>query len=111
MMFNKELLDLVLSGRKTQTRRLHRRALKEGRVYALKRSWFKSTGDYVKITGVTRQRLRDVTEEDAWKEGFKSLEEFRAAWIEINGSWEPDTEVVVYDFELAEPPPKQTHLT
>jgi hypothetical protein len=89
----------------------HKRVLKERRIYALKRSWIKFTGDYIKITKVTHQRLKDVTEEEAKKEGFNTLEEFKATWIRINGSWDPDTEVVVYDIELTEPPPKQTHLT
>ena len=111
MMFKRELLDLVISGKKTQTRRLHKRVLKEGRIYALKRSWIKSTGDYIKITKVARQRLGEVTEEEAEKEGFNSLEEFRNAWVRINGSWDPDMEVVVYDFKLTDPPPKQSRLT
>jgi hypothetical protein len=110
MMFKKELLDLVVSGRKTQTRRLHKRLLKDGRIYALKRSWIESTGDYIKITRVTHQKLGEVTEEEAGKEGFSSLEEFRNVWIRINGSWDPEMEVVVYDFELTDPPPKQRKL-
>jgi hypothetical protein len=111
MMFKRELLDLVLSGVKTQTRRLHRRVLREGRIYALKRNWIESTGKYIKITRVARQRLRDVSEEEAVKEGFSSIEEFQKVWIRINGSWDPEMEVVVYDFEIAEPPPKQSRLT
>ena len=110
MMFKKELLGLVVSGRKTQTRRLHKRLLKEGRVYALKRGWFESTGDYLKITRVAHQRLGDITEEEAVKEGFSSIDEFRSAWIRINGSWDPEMEVIVYDFELTDPPPKQSRL-
>jgi len=111
MMFKRELLDLVISGKKTQTRRLHRRVLREGRIYALKRSWIESTGDYIKITKVTHQKLGDVSEEEAHKEGFSGLEEFRNAWISINGRWEPEMIVTVYEFELAEPPPKQSRLT
>ena len=111
MMFKRELLDLVVSGKKTQTRRLHKRVLREGRIYALKRSWIESTGDYIKITRVTRQRLGEVNEDEAAKEGFSSIEEFQKAWIRINGSWDPEMEVIVYDFELTEPPPKQSRLT
>ena len=110
MMFKRELLDLVVSGKKTQTRRLHKRVLREGRIYALKRSWIESTGDYIKITRVTRQKLGEVTEEEAEKESFSSIDEFRIAWIRINGSWDPETMVVVYDFELTDPPPKQSRL-
>ena len=109
-MFKKDLLNLVVSGRKTQTRRLHKNILREGRIYALKRSWIESTGDYIKITKVTRQKLGDVTEEEAVKEGFSNIDEFRSAWIRINGSWNPEMEVTVYEFELAEPPPKRSRV-
>jgi hypothetical protein len=44
------------------------------------------------------------------KEGFCGIDEFRDAWIRINGSWDPKMEVVVYDFELTDPPPKQSRL-
>lgn len=110
MMFKKSLLELVLSGLKTQTRRLHKHTLKKGRTYILKKNWVKNTGEYIKINRVAHQRLGDITEEDAEKEGFSSIEEFRKVWISINGSWDPDTEVVVYDFEITDPPPKQSRL-
>lgn len=110
MMFKKDLLELVLSGLKTQTRRLHKHTLKEGRIYSLKRTWIKTTGKYIKITRVSHQKLGDITEDEAEKEGFSSIEEFRKAWIRINGSWVPDMEVVVYDFELTDAPPRQSRL-
>ena len=100
MMFKRELLDLVLSGVKTQSRRRHKRLLREGHVYALKRGWFGDTGASFRILKVRRQLLRDVTEEEAHAEGFQTLFKFVEKWIEINGSWDPDEEVVVYEFEL-----------
>jgi hypothetical protein len=100
MMFKRELLDLVLSGVKTQSRRRHKRLLKEGKIYALKRGWFNDTDASMRILTVRRQILRDVTEEEAHREGFPSLWKFVEKWIEINGSWDPDEEVVVYEFEL-----------
>ena len=110
MMFKKDLLDLVVSGRKTQTRRLHRRVLKVGRIYSVKRNWFNCTGDYIRMVRVYRQELGDVSEEEAVKEGFIGLDEFRSAWIRINGSWDPEMEVVVYEFELVEPSPKGSRV-
>jgi len=109
-MFKKDLLDLVLSGRKTQTRRRHKNPLKEGRIYAVKRNWLEATGEYIRITKVYPQKLGDVSEEEAIKEGFSGLDKFREAWIRINGNWDPEMEVTVYEFELAEPPPKQSRL-
>jgi hypothetical protein len=43
MIFNKDLLDMVLSGRKTQTRRRHKNPLKEKQKYVVKRNWYKNT--------------------------------------------------------------------
>jgi hypothetical protein len=111
MMFKREFLDPIISGAKTQTRRLHKHPLKEGRIYAVKRSWLGETGEYIRITKVYPQKLGDVSEEEAHKEGFRGIDEFRDAWIRINGSWDPETVVTVYEFELAEPPPKQSRLT
>ena len=110
MMFKKDLLEKVISGLKTQTRRLHKKTLRKGKIYALKKNWLENTGEYIKITKVYHQKLSEITQEEIIKEGFSSLEEFRDAWIRINGSWETETIVKVYEFELAEHPPKQSRL-
>jgi hypothetical protein len=110
MMFKKDLLDMVISGAKTQTRRRHKHTLRKDRIYAVKRNWLETTGDYIQIKKVYPQKLGDVSEEEAHKEGFSGLDEFREAWIRINGSWDPEMVVTVYEFELAEPPPKQSRL-
>ena len=111
MMFKKDLLEMVLSGRKTQTRRRHKNPLKEKQKYVVKKNWYNNTEYYIRITRVYPQKLGDVSEEEAHKEGFSGLDKFRDAWIRINGSWDPDMVVTVYEFELAEPPPKQSRLT
>jgi len=59
---------------------------------------------------VIRQKLGDFTPEEAGKEGFSGLDKFREAWIRINGSWDTEMVITVYEFELAEPPPKQSRL-
>ena len=109
-MFKRDLLEKVLSGLKTQTRRLHTKTLRKGKIYALKKNWIENTGKYIKITKVYPQKLSDITQEEAKKEGFSSLDKFREAWIRINGSWDPEMIVTVYEFELAEPPPKQSRI-
>ena len=107
-MFNKDLLEMVLSGRKTQTRRRHKHLLKEKQKYVVKRNWYKNTEYYIQIKKVYPQKLGDVSEEEAIKEGFSGLDEFRDVWIRINGSWDPEMVVTVYEFELAEPPSKRS---
>ena len=104
MMFKKEFLPLILSGRKIQTMRTHTRLLKVGNVYSIQVSRTKSTGHYVKITRRYRQSLGEITEEEAYLEGFDSLANFKQKWISIYGSWEPAQEVVVYEFTVIEAP-------
>jgi len=99
-LFKKQHIKLILEGRKTQTRRRHKHPWKPGRIYRIKVSWFKSTPYRIKILRRFRQRLGDMTEEDAKAEGFNSLEEFRRAWEEIHGQWNPDEEVWAYEFKL-----------
>ena len=110
MMFKKDLLEMVLSGAKTQTRRRHKNPLKEKQKYVVKRNWYNNTENYILIKKVYPQKLGDISEEEAKKEGFSDLDKFRDAWIRINGSWDPNMVVTVYEFELAEPPPKQSRL-
>ncbi|MBT0160641.1 ASCH domain-containing protein [Candidatus Bathyarchaeota archaeon A05DMB-2] len=100
VLFKRPLLRLVLQQRKTQTRRTSRRELSPGRVYPITDQWFGRAAAYIKITRKWRQRLGDVTEQEAKAEGFNSLEEFQQAWKAINGSWNPDQTVTAYEFEL-----------
>ena len=62
--------------------------------------WVKKTGLKILITKVYTQRLGDMSEEEALKEGGYSLEEFKKLWERINGSWNPDEVVVAYEFRL-----------
>lgn len=47
-----------------------------------------------------KERLGDITEEDARKEGYASVEAFKKIWIEIYGEWTPELDVIVLDFEV-----------
>ena len=46
-----------------------------------------------------RQRFGDIIPEEALKEGGYTVDEFVKEWKEINGSWEPDKVVWVYEFK------------
>jgi len=54
------------------------------------------------------QKLGEISEAEARKEGFNSLEEFKEAWIKIIGQWNPSLEVVAYEFKLDKPPKNTT---
>lgn len=55
----------------------------------------------IRIIGLRRERLGDITLEDVRREGYDTLEEFKEVWIRINKSWDPELEVYVVSFELA----------
>jgi len=100
LIFRREHIDLVIAGVKTVTRRHHKRPRKAGRDYAIKSDWVTDTGHRIKIDKVYEQRLGDMTEEDAEKEGGYTLEEFKVVWEQIVGPWDPDEVVTVYVFHL-----------
>jgi len=102
LIFKREHLELILEGVKTQTRRRHKRLLKAGKIYDIKKDWYHSTGHKIKITKVYRQRLGDITPEEAQDEGGYTIEEFKDVWRRISGAWDPNEFVVVYEFKVVE---------
>lgn len=60
----------------------------------------------VKVIGLSRERLQNITEADAIAEGVGSVEEYKALWQSINGKtkgakWEDNPLVTVLMFEMA----------
>ncbi|MBC7092689.1 ASCH domain-containing protein [Candidatus Bipolaricaulota bacterium] len=100
LLFKREHAELILSGRKTQTRRLGRKRWKTGSIHQCRLSRRAEPFALVRITGVRRERLGDISEEDARREGYGSAEEYRKAFERIYGFWDPEAEVWVVDFEL-----------
>jgi len=82
------------------TRRTNERIHSLGRT-RIQRSWYDWTDIEIEILKRYPQKLGDISPEDARKEGYSNLEEFKAAWIEIHGKWDADLEVWVYEFKLA----------
>ena len=102
LMFKKHHLKMVIAGTKTMTRRVHKRPLKAGRVYQLRRDWYHSIPVWINMLKVYKERLGDISEEDARKEGGYTIEEFKEVWRDITEAWTPDMEVTVYEFEVVE---------
>lgn len=106
MMFKKALLEKVLSGEKTQTRRDIKRkpgvqVFSVGQVIGVRAGYTKYIGA-IRIVRRRQENLGDISEEDAKKEGCHSVEEFKTIWIKLFGNWDPDQVVWVYDFVLAD---------
>jgi hypothetical protein len=106
LLFKPEHVQPVLSGLKTQTRRVWKKPrVKVGRIYKAKTKLFSK--DYfalLRVTGLRKERLGDLSPEDAQAEGGYSIEQFKRIWKEINGSWNPEQEVWVVEFEVKHAP-------
>ncbi len=89
----------VYSGRKTATRRAHRYGAGRGMKM---RAVFKEYRIVdLSIIAVYNQKLGEMTEEDAGKEGYGSLAAFRRAWVEIHPrrGWNPEENVWVIEWK------------
>jgi len=98
--FKRHNLQKILEGRKTQTRRIHKHTWQVGKVYALRDRWFSKPQAHIIVTRKFRQKLGEIRLEDVKKEGFSSLEEFKAEWERLHGKWNPEQVVWVYEFKL-----------
>jgi len=113
-MFSEEHLEQVISGEKTQTRRLwDTPRLKPGNSY---RAVTNESGSlftpreeapaYVLVKDVYQEPLGDITEKDANAEGGYTRKEFIQIWEEINDVWDPETLVWVIEFVGSESDPR-----
>lgn len=109
-LFKRKLIPLIISGVKTQTRRIHKYGWVIGHTYKIKDNYYCKGLGTIKITRAFKQRLGDISEQDAQKEGFKDCVEFMEIWRQINGSWDPETVVTVYEFILTSPKPSSATL-
>jgi hypothetical protein len=103
MMFKKNAIDLILSGKKTMTSR-DKQLYKTGDITNLTadKDYSKISGKYIKITKVYKKILCKFTNSDANKEGFESLSELKQYWEKNIGKWVPDNVVWVHGFEVVE---------
>jgi len=97
MRFTDDNLDLILQGKKTQTRRMWTKPqCQVGKIYFAQSK--RRRGIPIKITDMYRQRLGDISQEEIRKEGFNTLEEFQQVWNNIYGEWNDDITVWVIEF-------------
>ena len=100
--FKRNHLRKVLAQEKTQTRRTHKYTWTIGKTYAIRDRWFSKPQGHITVTRKFRQRLGDISPEDAKKEGFNCIEDFKQEWIKLYGNWNPDQIVICYEFKLTD---------
>jgi hypothetical protein len=94
--------ELVVSGRKTATRRLvkgDKPRCRVGQPLAVQPGRGQKAVCRVLVTEVSRARLGEMTDEDGRAEGYNDLQAFRAVWERMHGSWDPEAAVWVIRFQ------------
>jgi len=100
LLFIRDHVEPILSGRKTQTRRRGGKRWNVGTVHQARTTMFGDPFAYLLIAGVYRQALGDMPADDALREGYDNLLAYREVWVRINKSWDPKEAVWVVNFSL-----------
>lgn len=103
ILFKPQHADLILSGRKTQTRRIWRRqraivgSIHLAKTLMLSRDFFAR----LEILNVYKERLGDISDEDARAEGYPNRAAYLQAFRDINHDHiDLDQEVYVVKFRV-----------
>jgi hypothetical protein len=102
--FQPHLAEMVMAGTKVVTRRIcsdnprspwwrERCALKPGRDYAVQVGRGLPALGRARVVSVRRERLGELDDAEARREGFPSRGHFEATFRAINGGYDPDVDV------------------
>ena len=99
LMVKGEYVDDILSGRKKATIRLGKVKVKYNEliVHGGGRPVAK-----IRVTNVVYKKVRELTDEDAQKDGFKSLRELLEALRKVYGNLSPDDVVTIIEFDVVQ---------
>jgi hypothetical protein len=103
LLWKKQYIPLILTGAKTATRRRRKPPVKEGGSYHIRTGFFEHLDDRFRVDRLYQQRLGDMTEDDASREGSPTLRDYARDWIALYGAWNPDDLVWVVEFHLEVP--------
>ncbi len=96
--FDEEYVDLILSGKKKSTVRKGIKSYEMGKVVYLTAS--SKPFAKAKVTKAVVKRVKELSDEDAIKDGFKSKEELIEALRKIYGRIDESDLVTIIHFEL-----------
>jgi hypothetical protein len=102
ILFTEHSKNLILAGKKTQTRRRGKKRWNIGSIHECRRGFKGEPFARVRILSVDKVRLGDITEEDARAEGAKDKTEFIEVWRQIYGPWKADEEVWRINFAVVD---------
>ena len=110
MLFKPEHKQMILNGKKTATRRAWKKPMvKVGGIYKCKLKMLsKEYFAKIQVTKLYKQRLHEMTLEDAKKEGYNSIGDFEEEWIKINGHIWRMQEVYVIEFMVVKEMKRKT---
>lgn len=86
ILFKPEHVELILSGRKTQTRRMGKKRWNVGAVHQARTRMMDADSTFarLRIVAVRREMLGMMTEADARAEGYSDLGDYFGAFCRIN---------------------------
>ena len=113
MIFRPDMIALIRERRKTQTRRAARVLREEplklepcryrvGQAYRAQPGRGKKGEVLITITDVHQEQLGEISQQDARREGFRFVTQFRDRWEELHGDWEPELWVWVISFAVGD---------
>ena len=102
MMFDVYTVSQILSGDKTVTRRMRgrRRPAVPGRLHKIKVDRTKNWYGWILIQDCKLERLGDLTDEEAVKEGFNNKEHYMNYFRHLNGDVDDDELIWRVEFEV-----------
>lgn len=104
MIFKPELVEKILVGEKTETRRKANpdgsQRYRPGRTYAVQPGRTEKGVARIRVLSAEREALEEITEEGARREGFEDLAAFFDYWRGLYGKVSHSQEVWVIRFEL-----------
>jgi len=74
--------------------------VKEGRSYLIRTSFFTHLHRRIRVDQIYTQRLGDMKNEDAKKEGASSLDDYIMEWEKLYGKWSSEQVIWVVEFHL-----------